>query len=374
MSNPSCRKVIAPFLIAGILVTLSGCEFVKTIPLKDSYPVSSSARPAEPTIVLLPVEEVTPSGNSSYLGGGLDFISYFTIIPYQFMVDSYYADTSKTDAVRIATHARLNNAGIAVIDQASGGLSQFNTRPAGDLGLNIRVREIKVDTNFSAAIPLILINIFMYTDIVSHVALDCQLWQAGNNTPLWEGAADQHFGDDVDVKDAVARVVDQCIAQSKLVEKRGELITQRNQYVAQVMADAAAKQSSGDSMAALDLYAKASVMALEANDKEQAFNAMAKQFQAFSQPPVLPEEARKFGVQAETAIRNKNLVAAADSYRSELTVTPWWPQSHFNLALILAELKRNPEAIEEMKKYLALVPNAANARQAQDKIYAWEMH
>ena len=53
-------------------------------------------------------------------------------------------------------------------------------------------------------------------------------------------------------------------------------------------------------------------------------------------------------------------------------IAPWWPEGHFNEALVLSELRYYGKAIEHMKKYVALVPDAPNARAAQDKIYVWE--
>jgi len=88
--------------------------------------------------------------------------------------------------------------------------------------------------------------------------------------------------------------------------------------------------------------------------------------------PVLSEEARKFKVQAEASVREKGFADAADQYGKVLSIAPWWPDGHFNRALILGELKRFEEAIREMNRYLKLVPEATNARAAQDKIYEWE--
>jgi hypothetical protein len=95
-------------------------------------------------------------------------------------------------------------------------------------------------------------------------------------------------------------------------------------------------------------------------------------YRAASPKPELPEDARRFKVQAEAAIREQRYADAAEAFRAALKLAPWWPQGRFNRALILAELGRHAEAIEEMKRYLALVPDAANARQAQDKVYEWE--
>jgi tetratricopeptide (TPR) repeat protein len=85
-----------------------------------------------------------------------------------------------------------------------------------------------------------------------------------------------------------------------------------------------------------------------------------------------PETARRFRVVAEAAVRDKDFEKAVDSYAEALRLVPWWPEGRFNLALILGELRHHAEAAREMKRYLVLVPNAPNARAAQDKIYEWE--
>ena len=83
-------------------------------------------------------------------------------------------------------------------------------------------------------------------------------------------------------------------------------------------------------------------------------------------------EARKYKVQAERAVENKRFGEAADRYADALVAAPWWPEGHFNRALILGEMGHYGKAIKEMKKYLMLVPDAADARAAQDRIYEWE--
>lgn len=87
---------------------------------------------------------------------------------------------------------------------------------------------------------------------------------------------------------------------------------------------------------------------------------------------VMPESARRFMVQAEDAVREKKFDAAADLYKQALDVAPLWPEGHFNRALVLGETGSYASAVSEMKRYLLLVPNASNARAAQDKIYVWE--
>ncbi len=115
----------------------------------------------------------------------------------------------------------------------------------------------------------------------------------------------------------------------------------------------------------------AKAKAAEAAD-ETAFTEAARSYRAAAVKPALSEEARKLQVQAEFSVNKKEFGDAAARYKKALEVAPWWPEGHFNRALILGELSRYNDAIKEMKRYLLLVPDATNARAAQDKIYQWE--
>ena len=103
-----------------------------------------------------------------------------------------------------------------------------------------------------------------------------------------------------------------------------------------------------------------------------AFDATAKTYREAAVKPVPGEDVRRYKIQAEAAIQDKQFDEAAKAYDQGLKLAPWWPQGHFNLALLLAETKQFANAIVEMKRYLALVPDAPDARAAQDKIYEWE--
>jgi tetratricopeptide (TPR) repeat protein len=108
------------------------------------------------------------------------------------------------------------------------------------------------------------------------------------------------------------------------------------------------------------------------SEDSAVFEQTAKAFREAPVKPSLPEAARRYKVQAEAAIKNNNFFDAVDGYEQALEVVPWWPEGRFNMALILGELKAYKYAIRQMTKYLALVPNAPDARAAQDKIYEWE--
>jgi tetratricopeptide (TPR) repeat protein len=105
---------------------------------------------------------------------------------------------------------------------------------------------------------------------------------------------------------------------------------------------------------------------------EEIFQKSVVSYRAANPKPELPEEAHKFKVQAEDAVHDKQLDEAADFYGQAIKIAPWWPAGHFNRALVLGELGAVHGATLEMKRYLALVPDAPNARAAQDKIYSWE--
>lgn len=110
----------------------------------------------------------------------------------------------------------------------------------------------------------------------------------------------------------------------------------------------------------------------EIEKENNAFQAVVRNYQKASVKPQLPEDAHKFKVQAEFAVGKKDFEGAAARYKEALDAAPWWPEGHFNRALILGELFRYHDAIREMKRYMTLVPDAPNARAAQDKIYQWE--
>lgn len=110
----------------------------------------------------------------------------------------------------------------------------------------------------------------------------------------------------------------------------------------------------------------------ESQQEVEQFNLIVEQYRSGSSRPEFPEEARRARVQAESAVRDKRYSDAVDRYEAALKIAPWWPEGRFNRALMLGEVERYTEAIREMKKYLALVPDAPNARAVQDKIYEWE--
>ncbi len=111
---------------------------------------------------------------------------------------------------------------------------------------------------------------------------------------------------------------------------------------------------------------------LELATSGDKFQEIAAHYRALAVKPPLPEEVRKFRVQAEFAAGQKRYDDAVRFYGEGIKLAPWWAQGHFNRALLLAETRRFRDAASAMGRYIQLEPNAADARAAQDKIYQWE--
>ncbi len=112
--------------------------------------------------------------------------------------------------------------------------------------------------------------------------------------------------------------------------------------------------------------------AADTANKSDPFQDVAAQYRAADPKPQLPEEVRRYRVQAEFMVKQNQFQQAADLYAKGIGLAPWWPQGHYDRGIILGELKQYRAAIQEMQRYVALVPNAPDVRQVQDQIYQWE--
>lgn len=98
----------------------------------------------------------------------------------------------------------------------------------------------------------------------------------------------------------------------------------------------------------------------------------AEAWRALSQKPPVPEEVRGQRLLAETAFKEGKLEKALYHYERGLELYPVWPEGRFNAALIAAELHSYDVAVEHMRAYLALVPDAPDAQSARDQVVIWQ--
>lgn len=107
-------------------------------------------------------------------------------------------------------------------------------------------------------------------------------------------------------------------------------------------------------------------------DNEKIFAESLMIYRNASPKPTITEEVHRFSIQAEAMVSEKNFSEAAALYEKGLDLLPWWPEGRFNRATVLGEIGEYETAIDDMKRYLELVPDAPDARSAQDQIYKWE--
>lgn len=103
------------------------------------------------------------------------------------------------------------------------------------------------------------------------------------------------------------------------------------------------------------------------------FPDVVEKYRAMNPKPATNEDIRRVDVVAMDAIQGKRFLEADEAIVQGIEANPSWPPFHYNRALILAELSIYSEAVVEMQRYLALVPDAPTARAVQDKIYTWQV-
>ncbi len=95
-------------------------------------------------------------------------------------------------------------------------------------------------------------------------------------------------------------------------------------------------------------------------------------YSRISEKPAIKEITRKYIVQAEKATEEKRYIDAIELWNKTHRISPYLPIIHFNRALLYEVRGAYNYAIEDMKMYLKLSPEAKNVRTAKDKIYEWE--
>jgi tetratricopeptide (TPR) repeat protein len=105
----------------------------------------------------------------------------------------------------------------------------------------------------------------------------------------------------------------------------------------------------------------------------ERFKHISDNYQTLTEKPSLSEEQRKFIIQANALNDIRDYTGAIQYYDKAIAINPVsYPAGYYNLALIAGLAGNYNYAILNMKKYLLLLPNAEDAREAQDKIYGWE--
>jgi tetratricopeptide (TPR) repeat protein len=85
----------------------------------------------------------------------------------------------------------------------------------------------------------------------------------------------------------------------------------------------------------------------------------------------VPEEARQHQLLAQDAVSRNDTDKALDEYGTAINAAPCWAQGRYQAALLEAQVGYYPIAVQDMKKYLLLDPDAPNAQSVRDQILVW---
>ncbi len=102
------------------------------------------------------------------------------------------------------------------------------------------------------------------------------------------------------------------------------------------------------------------------------FQPRAAAWRELATKPALSPDAERHRLLAENAVKEHDFDSAMDHYESALEIQPTWPAGWFNLALIRSETNAYADAIDSMKHYLELVPDAPDAKDAREQMIIWE--
>jgi hypothetical protein len=112
--------------------------------------------------------------------------------------------------------------------------------------------------------------------------------------------------------------------------------------------------------------------AIDTNAPLRTFTQRVASWRALATKPPIPEEVRVQRMMAEDAFKSNKPDEALHYYEAGVQLYPTWPEGNFNAALIAGDLGYFDAAIEHMQAYLELVPDAADAQAARDKILIWQ--
>lgn len=380
MNTTEQGKWFVALALCGLVA--SGCSTRGVTVGSFGTPQATPVAGYKPAVTLLRIEDAITDpayrADPTLLGEGTqEFITIFVVIPLLSTSHRFSGARPRTELVQSAFMAKLPTVGLPIRYQSGGSFEQFTNRDDGHLLISVRLKKFQVDTKLNAVIPFILSNGFLFDDIESHVVLECRLFQPGNPTPLWQGTVEGKTESDAKsrgdkpklIQKTIMAAVEQFVQKSNFQQHSTRL---RNDAYATHLKAGQVREAAGDINGAMASYGKAYSAAPSSEKTLELINIVAQAANNHQGKPILPEDVRRYGVQAISLVEQKRYDDAVMAYAQAMELAPWWSAAHFDQALILASQNQFTQAIPGMKRYLLLAPGAGNARAAQDKIYEWE--
>lgn len=371
-------KLVAVLTLCG--VATSGCATYEVTVAPFEASQAGRVTGSKPAVTLLRIEDAITDpaykADPTFLGEGTRGFATM-LIPITHESYRFQGTQPRTELVQSAVMAKLQSDGLPIRYYREGRFEQFTNLEDGHLVISVRLKKFQVDTKLSFMVPLLVVNGFEFENVESHVTLECQVLQPGNPTPLWQGtiegtmeSANQHPDKAVVIQQSIMGAVEQFVQKSNIQQLSKRL---RNEAYAKHIKTGQERETVGDWKGAVSHYGKAYGTATTSDQSLTTIQAVAQLARKQPAKPELPEEAMRYGVQATSLVEKKRYDEAIALFDQALELAPWWAESHFNKALVLANQNRNAEAATSMKQFLVLAPNAPDARAAQNKIYEWEL-
>ena len=103
----------------------------------------------------------------------------------------------------------------------------------------------------------------------------------------------------------------------------------------------------------------------------ETFTLKAKEWRELAVKPPYPTEIERQRILAEHAAIEKKYDEALEHFEAGLRAAPLWPEGHFNAAMLCGELEAYSDAVEHLRRYLELMPDAADAPAVRVKLVVW---
>lgn len=128
----------------------------------------------------------------------------------------------------------------------------------------------------------------------------------------------------------------------------------------------------GKGLIALEQFSRAAESTFESPGDPALRKKIFETYRALPVKPPVPEDTRRLLVQAEAMAQANDSGRAITMLEDAIRRTPWLPTARYNLAMTHVMNQDYGAAIESMNAYLALAPDAPDARKARDLVYQWE--
>ena len=111
--------------------------------------------------------------------------------------------------------------------------------------------------------------------------------------------------------------------------------------------------------------------------RDSALQGIAGIFNSGFTPPLMNEKTRRLVIEAQVVAQEKDYQEAVQIYWKAINEAPWVANLYYDHALLIAEAAQKNDdfnaAIIEMKRFMILSKNTEERREAQDRIYLWEI-